>query len=54
MALTGSLTWSLQAGGDGSEPTVTYVVVGYQPGGLQGLAPMVDAVLAEQLGRLER
>jgi len=34
--------------------TLTYAVGGYSPGGLQTLAPAVDAVLGAQVARLKR
>ncbi len=51
--VAGSLTWDF-AGKDGAtELTVTYVVGGFRPGGLQGLASPVDSVLTGQLQRLK-
>jgi len=53
MAATGSLTWEFKAAGDGTDLTWTYAVTGYQPGGFQQLAPVVDGVLASQLTNLK-
>ncbi|HKW03592.1 MAG TPA: SRPBCC domain-containing protein [Vicinamibacterales bacterium] len=53
MAATGSLTWEFKAAGDGTDLTWTYAVTGYQPGGFQQLAPVVDGVLASQLASLK-
>ena len=53
MATTGSFTWEFKAAGDGTDLTWTYAVTGYQPGGFQQLAPVVDSVLASQLTNLK-
>jgi uncharacterized protein YndB with AHSA1/START domain len=56
MALTGSLSWDFASAGEGdagTQLTLTYAAVGYQPGGFQQLAPIVDGVLAQQIGRLK-
>jgi uncharacterized protein YndB with AHSA1/START domain len=53
MAATGSFTWEFKAAGDGTDLTWTYAVTGYQPGGFQQLAPVVDGVLASQLTNLK-
>ena len=53
MAATGSMTWAFKAAGDGTDLTWTYAVTGYQPGGLQQIAPAVDGVLALQLTSLK-
>lgn len=53
MGLDGTMTWSvepLETGG--SRITFTYVVRGFAPDGLEGLAPVVDGVIGEQHGRL--
>ncbi|HEV2748151.1 MAG TPA: SRPBCC family protein [Allosphingosinicella sp.] len=52
--VAGTLTWSLKPAANGTAITQTYVVGGYIPGGADKLAPMVDKVLAEQLGRLQK
>jgi uncharacterized protein YndB with AHSA1/START domain len=52
-AASGSLTWTFAAAGDGTDVTWTYAVAGDRPGGLEALAPAVDAVLAEQIDRLK-
>lgn len=51
--VSGSLTWALQAAGNGTTATVTYSVGGYAPGGLDALAPIVDQVIGQQLTRLK-
>lgn len=51
--LSGSMTWQLAPEGAGTRVELTYVVGGYNPGGLQAMAPVVDKVLAEQLLRLK-
>lgn len=53
-AAAGTLTWSLKPAANGTAITQTYVVGGYIPGGADKLAPLVDKVLAEQLGRLQK
>ncbi len=52
MAVRGSLTVTLEPAGAGTLLTLTYAVSGYAPEGLQGIAPAVDRVLAEQMARL--
>lgn len=49
---TGALTWTLKAVPGGTEITQTYVVGGYIRMGAEKLAPLVDGVMKEQLGRL--
>jgi uncharacterized protein YndB with AHSA1/START domain len=48
----GSLTWTLKAVPAGTEISQTYVVGGYIRMGAEKLAPLVDGVMKEQLGRL--
>ena len=50
----GSLTWSIKPVGAGTELTQRYVVGGYVPAGTVKIAPLVDGVLGEQVGRLMR
>jgi len=52
MAVQGSMTWAIAPLESGARVTLTYTVVGYSPNGLEGLAPVVDRVLTEQLGSL--
>lgn len=55
LAVTGTLSWSLQDGEAGGTTIVlTYAVGGYLDGGLASWAGPVDGVLAEQLGRFAR
>lgn len=54
MAVTGSMTWSLSRAENATKLELSYAVGGYHPGGLEGLAPLVDRVLLEQLIRLKR
>jgi uncharacterized protein YndB with AHSA1/START domain len=49
---SGALTFTLKAVEGGTEVTQTYNVGGLRPE-LVGAAPMIDAVVAEQLGRLK-
>jgi hypothetical protein len=51
--LAGTLTWSLSAQGDSTRTVLEYIVGGYYPGGLTGIAPVVDEVLNGQLLRLK-
>lgn len=51
--VAGSLTWQVEKAAQGSTVTLTYVVGGYAPGGLDALAGPVDAVFVEQIQRLE-
>lgn len=53
-AVTGTLTFALSPAGRGTALTVTYVVGGYHPQGLQGFAPAVDGVFAAQMPALKR
>ena len=50
--VAGSLTWTLKAVPGGTEITQSYVVGGYVRMGTEKLAPLVDGVMSEQLGRL--
>ena len=50
---TGHLVWALAEKDGRTTLTQTYFVGGYYPGGLDKLAPAVDGVLTEQLGRLK-
>ncbi|SNS15195.1 Uncharacterized conserved protein YndB, AHSA1/START domain [Sphingomonas laterariae] len=52
-AITGTLTWSIEAKSGATQITQSYVAGGYTPGGLESLAPIVDQVLGEQLDRLK-
>jgi len=49
----GHLVWSLDEKDGHTTLTQSYYVGGYFPGGLDKLAPAVDGVLTEQLGRLK-
>lgn len=51
--LAGSMTWELSSAESGTKLQVKYVVGGYMPGGFEKIAPLVDAVLAEQIARLK-
>lgn len=51
-ASIGTLTWQLRAVEGGTEITQTYVVGGYVRQGFEALAPVVDSVMTEALGRL--
>jgi hypothetical protein len=49
----GRLVWTLAEKDGRTTLTQAYCVGGYYPGGLDKLAPAVDGVLTEQLGRLK-
>ena len=53
LGVSGSMTWQIapsgQGANQGSTVTMTYVVGGYAPGGLEKLAPLVDQVLSQQV-----
>jgi uncharacterized protein YndB with AHSA1/START domain len=53
LGVSGSMTWQVAASGKGSTVTMTYIVGGYAPGGLQKLAPLVDQVLTQQVRSLK-
>ncbi len=46
--VSGAMTWQMEKSSTGSTLTFTYAVGGYYPGGLDALAPAVDAVLVHQ------
>jgi uncharacterized protein YndB with AHSA1/START domain len=50
--LAGSMTWTLSESAEGTRLVFSYVVGGYMPGGFEKMAPIVDAVLGEQVARL--
>ena len=53
--LTGNMTWTLESAKNGGATlTMSYLIDGYFPGGLDQLSGVVDQVLAEQVGRLQR
>ena len=52
MAVQGRMIWKIEAVEDGSKVTFTYKVFGHPEGGLASIAPAVDGVIGEQLGRL--
>jgi uncharacterized protein YndB with AHSA1/START domain len=53
MAVSAVATFSLSPEGEGTKLEFTYRVGGYNPGGLIQMAPLVDHVWAEQIGRLK-
>jgi hypothetical protein len=52
MAVSGRMSWVVEAADSGSVVTFTYQVYGHPEGGLTGIAPAVDGVIGEQLQRL--
>ena len=55
LAVTGTMTWSIEPAkqGSGSTLTMTYVAGGYAPGGLDKLADVVNSVLSRQVQLLK-
>jgi uncharacterized protein YndB with AHSA1/START domain len=53
LAVATRLSWTLRPADGGTEIVQTYTVGGYLPMGGGALAPAVDGVLIEQLGRLK-
>jgi uncharacterized protein YndB with AHSA1/START domain len=53
MAVTVVATFSLTPESDGTKLELVYTVGGYSPQGLAGLAPILDRVMTEQVGRLK-
>lgn len=54
MGLDGNMTWEFEDAEDGTRVRFTYAVGGYSPTGLDTIAPAVDGVIGEALGRLKR
>jgi uncharacterized protein YndB with AHSA1/START domain len=52
--LAGSMTWTLGAAAEGTTVQWRYVVGGFMEGDFEKIAPAVDAMLGEQIGRLKR
>lgn len=53
MGAQSALDYSLTSSADGTDVTISFAVGGYSKEGLDKLAPIVDRVYAEQLGRLK-
>lgn len=53
MGVNGNMTWEFAAAENNTVVRFTYAVGGYRPGGLDALAEVVDAVIAEALQRLK-
>jgi uncharacterized protein YndB with AHSA1/START domain len=53
LGVSGSLTWQLAGAGPRTTITMTYLVGGYAPGGLDKLAAPVDQVLTQQVQLLK-
>ena len=51
--LAGSMTWKLNPAASATKIELSYSVGGYMQGGFEKLAPAVDRVVGEQLGRLK-
>ena len=52
MGVSGNMFWEFFDEGDGTRIKFSYAVGGYHPDGLDKLAPAVDYVIGEALGRL--
>jgi uncharacterized protein YndB with AHSA1/START domain len=53
LGLAGSMTWDLAKSEAGTKLVVTYGIGGYMAGGFEKIAPIVDAVIGEQVARLK-
>ena len=53
LGLAGSMTWDLAKSEAGTKLVVTYGIGGYMAGGFEKIAPIVDGVVGEQVGRLK-
>jgi uncharacterized protein YndB with AHSA1/START domain len=53
LGLAGSMTWDLAKSEAGTKLVVTYGIGGYMAGGFEKIAPIVDAVIGEQVGRFK-
>ena len=53
LGVDGNMTWDFDAADTGTRVRMTYAVGGYTASGLDRMAPTVDAVLSEALGRLK-
>ena len=53
LGLAGSMTWDLAKSEAGTKLVVTYGIGGYLAGGFEKIAPIVDSVVGEQVGRLK-
>jgi uncharacterized protein YndB with AHSA1/START domain len=51
--VAGSMTWKLSGGPDATRFELSYSVGGFIPGGLEKIAPAVEAMLREQVDRLK-
>lgn len=51
--LAGSMTWELAKTENGANLVVTYGIGGYMAGGFEKIAPLVDAMLGEQVERFK-
>ena len=53
MGVDGNMTWEFEDAGEATRVRFTYAVGGYRDGGLDEMAPAVDFVIGEALGRLK-
>ncbi len=53
LGLSGTMNLNFESAGEGTLLKLEYRVAGYDPAGFDKLAPLVDAVLGEALGRLK-
>jgi hypothetical protein len=53
MAVNAVMTFTFSGEGSGTKVTISYVVGGYVPGGLQKMSVLVDRVLADQMKRFQ-
>ena len=53
-AVEGAMTWTLKAGGDGTDLTLEYTLGGYNKDGFEAWSKAADQVLSEQVARLKQ
>jgi hypothetical protein len=54
LGVEGSMTWSVKAGANGTDISVSYILGGYTKDGFEGASKAADRVLGEQIDRLRK
>ena len=54
LGVEGSMTWSVKAGANGTDISVSYLIGGYAKDGFDGLSKAADTVLGVQIERLRK
>lgn len=54
LGVEGSLTWTLKAGANGTDISVSYLLGGYAKDGFEGASKAADHVLDEQIEHLRK